>query len=52
VIVVDDSRQVLENTYASIEELDQVEGIGEVRAKAIKDGLKYYREQLLLDRRI
>lgn len=35
---------------ASIEELDEVEGIGEVRAKAIKDGLKRYRDQILLDR--
>ncbi|PKM43393.1 MAG: DNA integrity scanning protein DisA [Firmicutes bacterium HGW-Firmicutes-8] len=35
---------------ASIEELDDVEGIGEVRAKAIKDGLKRYRDQVLLDR--
>lgn len=35
---------------ASIEELDEVEGIGEVRAKAIKEGLKRYRDQILLDR--
>jgi len=35
---------------ASIEELDDVEGIGEVRAKAIKEGLKRYRDQVLLDR--
>lgn len=35
---------------ASIEELDDVEGIGEVRAKAIKEGLKRYRDQILLDR--
>lgn len=35
---------------ASIEELDDVEGIGEVRARAIKDGLKRYRDQILLDR--
>ncbi len=31
---------------ASIEELDDVEGIGEVRARSIKDGLNRYREQL------
>lgn len=31
-------------------ELDDVEGIGEVRARAIKDGLKRIREQALLDR--
>ncbi|KAB2951442.1 DNA integrity scanning protein DisA [Heliorestis acidaminivorans] len=35
---------------ASIEELDEVEGIGEVRARAIKEGLRRLREQLLLDR--
>ncbi|MGE5557873.1 MAG: DNA integrity scanning diadenylate cyclase DisA [Bacillota bacterium] len=33
---------------ASIKELDEVEGIGEVRAKAIKDGLQRLREQVLL----
>lgn len=31
---------------ASIEELDDVEGIGEVRARSIKEGLLRYREQL------
>jgi len=35
---------------ASLEELDQVEGIGEVRAKAIKTGLTKLKEQILLDR--
>lgn len=35
---------------ATISELDEVEGIGEVRAKTIKDGLKRVREQALLDR--
>lgn len=35
---------------ASIEELDDVEGIGEVRARAIKEGLRRLREQVLLDR--
>lgn len=35
---------------ASIGELDDVEGIGEVRAKTIRDGLKRVREQALLDR--
>ncbi|MDR3589442.1 MAG: DNA integrity scanning diadenylate cyclase DisA [Negativicutes bacterium] len=37
---------------ASINELDEVDGIGEVRAKTIKDGLKRLREQALLDRHI
>lgn len=35
---------------ASIEELDGVEGIGEVRARAIKEGLRRLREHLLLER--
>jgi diadenylate cyclase len=34
---------------ASIEELDQVEGIGEVRARAIKNGLTKLRQQILMD---
>lgn len=34
---------------ASIEELDDVEGIGEVRARSIKNGLKRMHEQFLLD---
>ncbi len=37
---------------ATISDLDEVEGIGEVRAKAIKDGLKRVREQALLDRHV
>ncbi len=35
---------------ATTEELDDVEGIGEVRARTIKDGLRRLREQILLDR--
>lgn len=34
---------------ASLEDLDEVEGIGEVRAKYIKNGLKRMKEQLLLE---
>ncbi|NLM25412.1 MAG: DNA integrity scanning protein DisA [Firmicutes bacterium] len=37
---------------ATIEELDEVEGIGEVRAKAIQEGLRRLREQALLDRHL
>lgn len=37
---------------ASIGELDDVEGIGEVRARAIKDGLRRLKELTLLDRHI
>jgi len=34
---------------ATIEELDEVEGIGEVRARSIKNGLRRMHEQLLLE---
>lgn len=44
-----DLQRILE---ASTEELDDVEGIGEVRARSIKDGLRRLREQILLDRHI
>ncbi|MNJ00206.1 DNA integrity scanning protein DisA [compost metagenome] len=37
---------------ASIEELDEVDGIGEVRARAIKEGLKRLQEQVFIDRQI
>lgn len=37
---------------ASIEQLDYVEGIGEVRAKAIREGLRKIQEQVLMDRNI
>lgn len=37
---------------ATIEELDEVEGIGEVRARMIKEGLKRIQEQVLIDRHI
>ncbi|PRO64634.1 DNA integrity scanning diadenylate cyclase DisA [Alkalicoccus urumqiensis] len=39
-------------TRASIEELDDVDGIGEARAKKIKDGLTRIQEQLFIDRHI
>jgi len=37
---------------ASTEELDAVEGIGEVRAKAIKDGLRRLRDKVIIDRQL
>lgn len=37
---------------ASYEELDNVEGIGEARAKAIKNGLRRLREQFMIDKQI
>jgi len=35
---------------ASIEELDEVDGIGEVRARAVREGLRRLREQIMLER--
>jgi len=37
---------------ASVEELDDVEGIGEVRAKKIKEGFKLIKERLYTDRHL
>lgn len=37
---------------ASVEELDDVEGIGEVRARKIKGGLKAIREQMIAERQL
>jgi diadenylate cyclase len=37
---------------ATIEELDEVDGIGEVRARAIKEGMKRIQEQVFIDRHI
>ncbi|MBS4536851.1 DNA integrity scanning diadenylate cyclase DisA [Clostridium sp. D2Q-11] len=37
---------------ASTKDLDEVEGIGEIRARTIKDGLRRFQEQSLLDRHI
>jgi diadenylate cyclase len=36
---------------ASVSQLDEVEGIGELRARAIKEGLRRVREQVLLENR-
>ena len=37
---------------ASLAELDDVEGIGEIRARSIKDGLRRFQEQSIIDRHI
>jgi diadenylate cyclase len=37
---------------ASIDDLDEVEGIGEIRARKVKEGLKRIQEQLFVDRHI
>ena len=42
-------QQVMAATY---DELDLVEGVGEARAKAIKNGLRRLREQFILDKQI
>ncbi|MCX8128539.1 MAG: DNA integrity scanning diadenylate cyclase DisA [Clostridia bacterium] len=51
-------RKLVESFYnlqgilkASTEELDDVEGIGEVRARMIKEGLRRVQDQLLIDNR-
>jgi diadenylate cyclase len=38
--------------FATVEELDDVEGIGEVRAKKIKEGFKLVKERLYTDRHL
>ena len=35
-------------THATIDDLDQVEGIGEARARAIKNGIKRINDQVSL----
>jgi diadenylate cyclase len=48
-----DHFETLSNVLAaSIEDLDAVEGIGTVRARAIRDGLKRIQEQVFIDRHI
>ncbi len=50
--LVDEFGDLNEINVASLDELDEVEGVGEVRAQAIKDGLRRLRDQVLLDRHI
>ncbi|MGG3561352.1 DNA integrity scanning diadenylate cyclase DisA [Neobacillus rhizosphaerae] len=38
--------------FATVEELDEVEGIGEVRAKKIKEGFKLVKDRLYTDRHL
>ncbi|MBE3583777.1 MAG: DNA integrity scanning protein DisA [Limnochordaceae bacterium] len=44
--------QLPQTLSASVEQLDEVDGIGEVRAKAIKDGLRRLHEQAMLERHL
>ncbi|MCF6139501.1 DNA integrity scanning diadenylate cyclase DisA [Pseudalkalibacillus berkeleyi] len=50
--LVEHFKHLQKTLKASIEELDEVDGIGEIRARKIKDGLKRIQEQLFLDRHI
>lgn len=50
--LVERFRQFPEVLRASIEQLDEVDGIGEVRARTIKEGLKRIQEQVFIDRQI
>ncbi|WP_281883965.1 DNA integrity scanning diadenylate cyclase DisA [Paenibacillus sp. YYML68] len=50
--LIDHFRQLPHLMMATIDELDEVDGIGEVRARAIKEGLKRIQDQVLIDRHI
>lgn len=50
--LVDRFKHLPDVVNASIEQLDEVDGIGEVRARAIREGLKRIQEQVLIDRQI
>ncbi len=50
--LVDNFANLSKIINASTAELDEVDGIGEVRAQKIKDGLRRLRDQVLLDRQI
>ncbi|WP_017729625.1 DNA integrity scanning diadenylate cyclase DisA [Halalkalibacterium ligniniphilum] len=50
--VIEEYKSLNHIVVASTEALDEVEGIGEARAKLIKDGLKRIQEQLFIDRNI
>ncbi|CAK4823670.1 unnamed protein product [Aphanomyces euteiches] len=50
--LVENFKQLKPILSASIKELDEVDGIGEVRARAIKEGLTRIKEQMFIDRHI
>ena len=50
--LVDNFKELKNILEASYEDLDNVEGIGEARAKAIKNGLRRLREQSMIDRQV
>lgn len=50
--LIDQFQQLPFIIKATVEELDEVDGIGEVRARKIKEGLKLMKDQLLADRHV
>ena len=50
--LIEKFKDITQIMRASIEELDDVDGIGEARAKKIKEGLTRIQEQLFIDRHI
>jgi diadenylate cyclase len=50
--VVQTCKNINQITKASIDELDDVNGVGEIRAKKIKEGIQRIREQLFIDRHL
>lgn len=50
--VVNNFKELKQVMDASYEELDNVDGIGEARAKAIKNGLRSLKEQFMIDKQI
>lgn len=50
--LIDRFQELPKIVASSVDELDDVEGIGEVRARKIKDGLQLLKEQLVADRQI
>ncbi|MCY6483525.1 DNA integrity scanning diadenylate cyclase DisA [Clostridium aestuarii] len=50
--VINNFKELKAVMEASYEELDNVEGIGEARSKAIKNGLRRLREQFMIDKQI
>ncbi|WP_110113982.1 DNA integrity scanning diadenylate cyclase DisA [Bacillus sp. CGMCC 1.16541] len=50
--LIDELGDLKHISTASVEELDEVEGIGEIRARKIKEGLKRLRQQYLLSRHL
>lgn len=50
--LVDNFKELKAIMEASYEELDSVEGIGEARARAIKNGLRRLKEQFMIDKQI